>query len=63
MDNEKDLSEIDPMVRNALNFITAQTVDTVLNAALNRQTDVLPGILKDIPAEVKTKSRKPTIRQ
>lgn len=62
-DNEKDLEQIDPTVRNALNFITAQTVDTVLNAALNRQTEVMPGILKDIPSDVASKSRKPMIRQ
>ena len=62
-DNEKDLEQIDQTVRNSLNFITAQTVDTVLEAALNKQTDMLPGILKDIPGDVKTKSRKPTIRQ
>lgn len=62
-DNEKDLEQIDQTVRNSLNFITAQTVDTVLNAALNRKTEVRPGILSDIPNDVKVKSRKPVIRQ
>ena len=34
-DNERDLEEIDQIVRNSLNFVTAQTVETVLNTALN----------------------------
>jgi len=62
-DNERDLKQIDQTVRNSLNFITAETIDTVLNAALNRQTEILPAILKDIPGEVASKSRKPVIRQ
>ena len=59
--NEKDLAEIDQTVRKALNFVTAETVDTVLDTALNRITTVNPGILQDIP--VKSKARKPEIRQ
>lgn len=62
-DNERDLQDIDPIVRNALNFITAQTIDTVLDAALNRSTEVIPTILSDIPEDVKTRSRKVQIRQ
>ena len=62
-DNERDLEEIDQTVRRQLNFISAQTVDTVLEAALNRQTEVKPTILADIPAEVTPKSRKPELRQ
>jgi predicted ATP-dependent protease len=62
-DNERDLQEIDPTVRKALNFISAQTVDVVLDAALNRKTEIVPGILTDIPADVKGKNRKPDIRQ
>ena len=61
--NEKDLEEIDPTVRHALNFITAQTVDTVLEYALNRKTEITPTILSEIPGDVQTKSRKPGIRQ
>lgn len=34
-DNEKDLQEIDPLVRNALNFITVQHVDSVIAASLD----------------------------
>ena len=62
-DNERDLAEIDPTVRKSLNFITAQTVDTVLNAALNRAPEVDPTILADIPGEIKRKTHKPDIRQ
>jgi len=63
-DNERDLADIDPVVRNSLNFITAQTVDTVLDAALNRKADsFVPGLLNPIPEDVKKTSRKPGIRQ
>ena len=61
-DNERDLAEIDQTVRKSLNFITASTVDTVLEAALNRLPEMDPAILTDIPQNVK-KSRKPEIRQ
>ena len=62
-DNERDLSEIDPTVRKSLNFITAQSIDTVLDAALNRKQEILTTVLTDIPGEIKTKGRKPSIRQ
>ena len=63
-DNERDLQEIDQTVRKSLNFITAQTIDTVLQAALNQGSrDQIPAILNTIPEEVKGKSRKPQIRQ
>lgn len=62
-DNERDLNEIDQTVRKSLNFITAQTVDTVLDAALNRRPEMAATILADIPGEVKKKSRKPELRQ
>ena len=62
-DNERDLEEIDQTVRRSLNFITAETVDTVLDAALNRTNTVSPTILSDIPADVKPKRNKPSIRQ
>lgn len=62
--NRKDLEEIDPMVRKALNFITAQTVDTVLDAALNRNSrEMIAPILGSIPSEVRGKNPKPGIRQ
>jgi ATP-dependent Lon protease len=63
-DNEKDLEEIDQTVRKALNFITAKTVDTVLDVALNRPSqDMIPTILNTIPEDVKNSARKPEIRQ
>ena len=62
-DNRRDLEEIDPVVRKSLNFISAKTVDTVLNAALNRTSEAVPTILADIPEKVQKKTRKPDIRQ
>lgn len=62
-DNEKDLEQIDPTVRKALNFITAQTVDTVLETALNRKSDISPVILQDIPQQPKVRKQSPEIRQ
>ena len=62
-DNERDLAEIDQTVRNALNFVTAQSIETVLETALNKMTEVVPTILSDIPEDIKTKNRKPVIRQ
>ena len=62
-DNERDLEEIDQMVRRQLNFISAQTVDTVLEAALVRQSEVRQPVLTEIPADVKAKSHKPELRQ
>ena len=38
---ERDLEEIDQSVRKCLNFVTAQTVDTVLQTALNYKKEVL----------------------
>ena len=62
-DNESDLAEIDQTVRRQLNFISAQTVDTVLEAALNRKADMAPAILGDIPGDMKAKTPKPGLRQ
>ena len=62
-DNERDLEEIDQTVRRQLNFISAQTVDTVLDAALNRQPEPVPTILGEIPGDMKSKARKPGLRQ
>ena len=38
-ENERDLSEIDPDVRSAMEFVLASHVDNVLDAALNRADD------------------------
>ena len=62
-DNERDLEEIDQTVRRQLNFITARTVDTVLDAALNKQTECAAGILPELPGELVKKPRKPQLRQ
>ena len=61
--NERDLSEIDPVVRRSLNFITAETIDTVLEAALNRKTEVVSPEVPVIPVDTKVQSRKPGLRQ
>ena len=62
-DNERDLEEIDQTVRRQLNFVSAQSVDTVLQVALNRTGDAVPTILGEIPGEVKPKTRNREIRQ
>jgi len=62
-DNRRDLEEIDPVVRKSLNFIAAKTVDTVLDAALNRSAEAAPMILSEIPENIQKRSRKPGIRQ
>ena len=62
-DNEPDLEDIDQTVRRQLNFISARTVDTVLDAALNRKTEMVPAILGELPGDVKAKVPKPGLRQ
>ena len=62
-DNEKDLADIDPIVRNALNFIAVESAEEVLDVALNRLSDMDPSILKDIPADACCKTHKNYIRQ
>ena len=61
--NEKDLEQIDQTVRKALKFVTAESVDTVLKTALNHNTDLSTVFLQDMPHAVKTRDRKPEIRQ
>ena len=61
--NERDLQEIDQTVRKSLNFITAESVETVLEAALNRQSEMVPPMLTDLPGDARKKARKPGIRQ
>ena len=62
-DNERDLEEIDQTVRKALNFIVAEHISTVLDAALNRPADMNPIIYSEIPEDIQIKSRKTGIRQ
>ena len=62
-DNERDLQEIDQLVRNQLKFVVASQIETVLETALNRSVTAQPTILSDIPEQVGTQRRKPSIRQ
>ena len=62
-DNERDLEEIDQTVRRQLNFISAQTVDTVLEAALNRNTEAVPALLGNLPEDMKSKASRSGLRQ
>lgn len=62
-DNERDLEEIDQNVRSALQFVIAETVDTVLDTALNKPVEAAATILKEIPGEVAHKPRKAVIQQ
>ena len=61
-DNERDLEEIDQTVRGKLNFITARTVDTVLDAALNRPVESSPTVLGAIPEDA-AKLHRPGLQQ
>ena len=61
-DNERDLDEIDQTVRRQLNFVSASTVDMVLETALNRPTECVPALLAELP-EKKGRARKPELRQ
>ena len=61
--NERDLELIDQTVRKSLNFITAQTVETVLEAALVKASTVThTGLLPSLPEDVQ-RHKKPEIRQ
>ena len=62
-DNERDLEEIDQTVRNALVFVTAQTIDTVLCTALNRQIETYQPIYNNISGDLIVKQRENRIRQ
>ncbi len=61
-DNERDLAEIDPRVREQLHFVIARTVDTVLETALVQPVEMNPAILAPIP-EMKNHAPKAGIRQ
>ena len=61
-DNAKDLEEIDQTVRNALNFVLADKVDTVLHTALVKQTEMCAPLL-EIPQELQHRASQQGIRQ
>ena len=60
-DNEPDLEEIDQTVREKLNFVTAETVDTVLKTALNPRKELDPSI--HVPSGAKVKALEAGISQ
>jgi len=60
-DNLRDLEEIDQTVRKSLNFIAAQSVDTVLETALLFQNDTQ--VLQEIPPEASKHGNAQVIRQ
>ncbi len=62
-DNVKDLEQIDPTVRRALNFVSADRIEIVLSTALNHKQEIDPQILQKIPESMKNKQQKPTIQQ
>ena len=62
-DNERDLEEIDQTVRKALNFVTVQSVDVVLETALNRKATLTPSMLPELSGDSKIKPHKADIRQ
>ena len=61
-DNQRDLEEIDQTVRQKLNFVPAQTVDTVLETALNKTVDPVPTMLGAIPEDA-AKLHRPSLQQ
>ena len=62
-DNAKDLEQIDPTVRRALNFITASDIETVLDAALIQNHEIKPVIIKELPDDIRRTLPKNSIRQ
>ena len=64
-DNEKDLAEIDPTVRKALNFITVSHADSVIDAALcfPQETKAVEAPVKEslpLPSQpIRKRQRKP----
>ena len=62
-DNLRDLEQIDQTVRNSLNFVAAQSIDTVLETALIRKTESSTVLISDIPQNLKSRERTHEIRQ
>ena len=62
-DNARDLEEIDQTVRSALNFVVADTIDTVLHTALIRQVEMANPLLTEIPLDKVPKRQNTEIRQ
>ena len=62
-DNVRDLEEIDPLVREKLEFVSAETADTVLATALNPLEKEDLSLIGEIPVENVAKGHKTDIRQ
>ena len=62
-ENLKDLEQIDPTVRRALNFVSADRIEIVLNTALNHKKELTSQILQNIPEKLKNQNKNTTIRQ
>lgn len=60
-DNRRDLEEIDQTVRSALKFVTATTVDTVLETALIRDAEPVPALIGGMAGDLR--SHRTGIRQ
>lgn len=61
-DNLRDLEEIDQTVRSALNFVAAQSMDTVLETALVSNSERIPAYIPPIAIPT-PREKKPEIRQ
>lgn len=61
-DNARDLEKIDQTVRSQLDFVTADTIDVVLNTALN-SPDVSVDVLPELPTYPKQTVHKSQPRQ
>ncbi len=61
-DNLRDLEEIDQTVRNGLNFVSAQTMDTVLDVALVPKAETISAYIPPI-ALPSAREKMPEIRQ
>ena len=62
-DNLRDLEEIDQNVRKALNFVSARTMDAVVDAALARPFEVTAPMLPEMPPERVRTGHRSQIRQ
>ena len=62
-DNLRDLEEIDPLVREKLTFVPAETAETVLETALNPLQKQTVPVLGELPVEALSHSHQADIRQ
>ena len=62
-DNERDLEEIDQTVRSALKFVTATTIDTVLETALAPKPQAETAVLAEIHEDRQSQARVPALHQ